>query len=85
MRSPRDRPSTRGTVTRDNPVVREPAQPDGLEPIKILERVDARLIVYDPSLPFGKRTAVLLPKGATYDEGVKAAWAYRAKKGPKVP
>jgi hypothetical protein len=34
-----------------------PKQPDGIEPLQVLTRTDGRVIVYDPRLPLGKRTA----------------------------
>lgn len=66
----RKRGGTRDVV---NPVVREPAQPDGLDPVKVLERVDGRLLVYDPARPLGD----LAKHGAKLEDVVKVAWRVR--------
>jgi hypothetical protein len=36
-------------------VVREPPQPDGIEPLRVLQRTDGKFIVYDERLPPGRR------------------------------
>ena len=39
--------------------VREPAQPEGIEPLRVLQRTDGKFIVYDERLALGRRTAAL--------------------------
>jgi hypothetical protein len=50
--------------------IREPIQPADLEPLKVLQRGDGPFIVYDPSLPLGRRTA---SAHAVYEDAVDAA------------
>ena len=44
-------------------VVREPAQPEGIEPLQVLLRTDGRFIVRDPRRPLGDGTVWLGEKG----------------------
>jgi hypothetical protein len=55
-------------------LLREPVQPDGLAPVKALQRTDGVYIVYDPALPFGKRTA---STWRTLASAIDAAWIQR--------
>jgi len=76
------RPAGRGG-TRDvvSPVVHEPPQPEGLAPVKIAERTDGIVIVFDGRLSFGRRTAWTFPRGtkATDEKVVRKAWEIRGK------
>lgn len=54
--------------------VREPTQPDGIAPLRILQRRDGPLFVYDPSKPLGRRTVATRE---TYEDAVTAAFALK--------
>lgn len=71
-----DHPRERLVLT----VIREPIQPEGLAPIKVLELMAGGHIVYDPALPLGARTAggVIYPN---YSAALEAAWERRRRDG----
>lgn len=55
--------------------IREPPQPDGLSPIKLLRRrPDMRYIVFDPTLRLGDMTASVW---SDLESATAAAWALR--------
>ncbi len=57
--------------------IREPVQPEGLAPLKVLQRGDETVLVYDPTRPLGSRTVA---ERGTYELALAEAW--RIRKGP---
>jgi hypothetical protein len=50
-----------------------PVQPEGIEPLLVLQRTDGRFIVYDVRRPGGDRTAWLSSEGASLQAAHEAA------------
>ncbi len=63
-------------------VIREPIQPEEIAPLKVLQRLDGKHIVFDPSLPPGKCTASTHP---SYEAAVIAARARKQAANAQDP